>query len=151
MAKGSDDMIKNLTLTILCSVTEELNKFPEVLSNEPQEILKDLIDMFEHAISEKCTQAERECNEKVIIIMMNIIMSTNNMAVVNELLKHFMEVYNSQARRYIADKQIILEEILSLVHTSLLALSKTALPKPELKDMVFSVIDNHIHHYGTEA
>jgi hypothetical protein len=40
--------------------------------------------------------------------MMNIIMATNNMAIVSELMKHLVSLYHNYAQRNISDKQIIL-------------------------------------------
>ena len=80
--------------------------------------------------------------------MMNIIMNTTNMSMVQELLKHLGGLYQTFSKRGIADKQIVLDEILGLTHTCLLAIGRTAIPKPEFKDMVFSLIDQHIKCYG---
>lgn len=83
--------------------------------------------------------------------MMNIIMATNNMGIIQELMKHLTDLYHSQARGHANDKQLILEEILSLIHTCLLALSKSVITKPEFKDIIFGIIDQHILSYGVEA
>jgi hypothetical protein len=40
---------------------------------------------------------------------------------------------------------------MSLIHTGLLAQSKSAIPKPELKDLIFGLIDSHIRNFGIET
>ena len=83
--------------------------------------------------------------------MMNIIMSTTNIPIVQELLKYLGGLYQSFSKKAIADKQIVLDEIIGLTHTCLLAIGKTAIPKPEFKDLVFNLIDQHIKCFGIET
>ena len=61
---------------------------------------------------------------------MNIVMSTNHINTINDLIKHLYSIYEYHAKlSNIKDKQLILEQIMSLIHTCLLALSKSALPQ----------------------
>lgn len=107
--------------------------------------------MFENGLAYRSNPGDRELNEKVIVIMMNIVMNTNSIPIVQELFKYLHGLYIQYSKKAIADKQIVLDEILGLSHTCLLAIGRTAIPKPEFKDMVFYLIDEHIKHYGIET
>lgn len=50
----------------------------------------------------------------------------------------------------VQDKAIVLEYIMGLIHTCLLSLSKSAIPRPDFKDLMFGLIDHHIKVYGVE-
>jgi len=60
---------------------------------------------------------------------MNIIMSTNQMTIISQLIGYLIPKYHYYAGRNIKDKSIVLEHIVTVIHTCLLAFSKTALPK----------------------
>lgn len=79
---------------------------------------------------------------------MNIIIATSNISIINELLLHLGNQYKMFSTKNIIDKAIIHEQIVGLVHTCLLALTKSALPKTEVKNMVFDMIDHHLKSYG---
>jgi hypothetical protein len=93
----------------------------------------------------------KEFNEKLIIIIMNIIISTSNLPIVNELIAHLISQYHYFFKLHIGDKTIVLEQLISLIHTCLLAISKSSIPKPNLKEQVFDLIDQHIRAYGIES
>ncbi len=88
--------------------------------------------------------------EKVILVIINVVIGTTNMPLVNELVAHLVEQYQIFSRRNVGDKNIILDHLISLIHTCLLAISKQGAPKPTLKDQIFSLIDTHIRNYGIE-
>ena len=73
------------------------------------------------------------------------------MAIVHELIRHMIDSYHKYSRGSVADKMIVIEYLLGLVHTCLLALSKAAIPKIEFKDMIFTLIDQHIRNYGVDS
>ena len=52
---------------------------------------------------------------------------------------------------HIEDKPIVLEHIISVIHTSLLTISKSSLPRPNLRDPVFELVDEHMRVYGVDA
>ncbi len=115
-----------------------LSKHPDPIATEPKAYLTELVGMFEGAIQKN---VNKETIEKLIIIIMNIIISTTNTAIVNELISHLLQRYHFYSATNISDKPIVLESIISLIHTCLLAISKSSLPKPQLKDQIFSLID----------
>lgn len=64
---------------------------------------------------------------------MNIIMASSNTAITYELLKHLYSLYINVNKKYIADKQIVLDNILGLAHTCLLAMSKSSTIKMDFQ------------------
>lgn len=147
MSKNNDEVIKLLSLSILANITEELSRHPEPIATDPKAYLTELVGMFLQSIE---NASNKDSTEKVIIIIMNIIISTSNIPIVNELISHLISQYHHFSRLHIADKNIVLEQLISLIHTCLLAISKSSMPKPQLKDQVFDLIDQHIRVYGVE-
>ena len=107
--------------------------------------------MFQSNLNVHDKMQDRDNNEKVIIIMMNIIMATNNTKIVTDTVNIMCNIYEDKTKLPIADKNIVLEEILSVIHTGLLALSKNPTPKMDIKDRIFHIIDDHFKCYGIET
>lgn len=82
---------------------------------------------------------------------MNIIMSTNQMTIISQLITHLIPKYHHYASINIRDQSIVLDHIVSVIHTCLLAFSKSALPKTEHKEQIYQLIDKHISLYGVES
>lgn len=57
--------------------------------------------------------------------------------------------YQDFFQKNITDLEIILQSILSIMNTSILALENTV-PKHDLMNRIISVIDNHIRRFGIE-
>jgi hypothetical protein len=72
---------------------------------------------------------------------MNIIMSTPNMSIINQLVSHLITQYQYFVTAHIQDRAIILEHIVCVIHTCLLAMSKNPVPKTDHKDLIFQLID----------
>ena len=55
--------------------------------------MQTLATMFENGLAYRSNSGDRELNEKVIVIMMNIVMNTPNIPIIQELLKHLGNLY----------------------------------------------------------
>jgi uncharacterized membrane protein YjdF len=80
---------------------------------------------------------------------MNIIMATNKKTVLVMLINHLISLYLQYSSAKINDKEIVLSQIIAIVHTCVLSLSKFAVDN-ELKNKIYELIDLHINIYGVE-
>ncbi len=55
---------------------------------------------------------------------MNIIMATEKKSVLVMLIKHLIELYLDYCKSKISDREIVLSQIITLIHTSVLSMSK---------------------------
>lgn len=78
---------------------------------------------------------------------MNIIMATNKKSVVEMLLTHLISLYQQYSKTNVRDKEIVLGQILAIVHTSVLAMVKFPVD-PQLKRKVYELLDLHINIHG---
>jgi hypothetical protein len=65
---------------------------------------------------------------------MNIIMFTDQLKIVNQLVEHLIQQYKNYANINIRDKHIVLEHIVTVLHTCLLALGKSIIPNNQHKE-----------------
>jgi hypothetical protein len=95
------------------------------------------------------TQQYKESNEKAIIVIMNLVMHTERKDVINQLITYLVEQYNFYTKNPVQDRQIVLEHILTIIHTCVLSLSKFV-NNSEIRDKIYDLIDLHIKLYGIE-
>lgn len=91
LSKSDDEDIQILSLTILISITEVLKESECAISTNPDDILKSLVEIFRNNLKENLN---KETNEKIILLIMNIVFGTVKKPVVEMLLKYLMELYN---------------------------------------------------------
>ena len=82
MANSSDEYIRNSSLSILCLLTDTFEKEKELRNGfvlehklNSEDMMNELIGMFKSGLR-KTSSEDRDNNEKVVMIMMNIIMGT---------------------------------------------------------------------------
>lgn len=95
----------------------------------------------------KLSSDSKEVNEKIIILIMNTIMNCNRKEIINDLIIFTVDQYHVIFKSNVADKQIVLESILTIIHTCVLALSKTIPTEAILKPLI-EVLDAHLNAYG---
>jgi len=67
-----------------------------------------------------------------------------------QLTQFLTDQYYIQSKGHIQDKAIVIEHILTVIHTCLLALSKFV-PGNDIRDIVFKLLDDHINNFGIEV
>ena len=82
-----------------------------------------------------------------MVIILNVAITTNKKDVIIQLTTYLIEQYDLYAKSRIQDREIVLEQILTIIHTCILSLSKFATPS-NLRDKIFQVIDRHIKSHG---
>jgi hypothetical protein len=81
---------------------------------------------------------------------MNIVMATNKRSVITMLLSHLIALYEQYYNMNLQDKEIILGQILTIVHTTVLAMVKFTVDH-ETRQKVYRLLDMHISRYGAEV
>ena len=114
---------------------------------EPDAILQTLITIFTENLTR---DANKEANEKIIGIIMNIVMATKKRQVVAMLLSHLTSLYTRYSSSKIRDQEIVLSQILTIVHTTVLAMVKFPTDS-ELRRKVYDLLDLHIGIHGVEV
>ena len=76
-------------------------------------------------------------------------MATNSRDVSLKILSQLIDLYVLYNNTNIKDKQIILESILSVLHTSTLVASKYLVPE-SIKCKLYSLLDNYLKNYGID-
>lgn len=80
---------------------------------------------------------------------MNILMATGKKNVVVMLATHLIGLYQDLAKANLVDRAIVLGQIMTVIHTCLLSLSKFAI-QYDLKHRIYDLIDLHIRVNGIE-
>jgi hypothetical protein len=80
---------------------------------------------------------------------MNVLYATSKKAVLLMLINHLIGLYGDSANAKIADKQIVLAQIITVIHTCLLSLSKFPMAI-DIKHKVYELIDLHFSINGVE-
>lgn len=78
-------------------------------------------------------------------------MYTDQLRIINQLVEHLIQQYKHYASINIRDKAIVLEHIVTVIHTCLLAFTKTVVPNAEHREEIFRLIDDHINFFGVET
>lgn len=114
--------------------------------SDPDKVLQSLIAIFTGNITQG---GNKEGNEKVIGLIMNMIMATNKRTVIVMLLTHLGGLYTQCCSAKVRDQEIILGQILTIIHTTVLAMSK--FPTDEtIRRKVYEILDLHLSIYGVE-
>lgn len=91
----------------------------------------------------------KESNEKIIIVIMNVLYATSKKGVLVMLVSHLIELYISSANSKINDREIVLAQIVTVIHTCLLSLAKFNM-QIEIKHKLYELIDLHLSINGVE-
>lgn len=81
--------------------------------------------------------------------MMNVLMATGKKSVVVMLTTHLIGLYIDSAKSNLADRGIVLGQIITVIHTCLLSLSKFSI-QYDLKHRIYDLIDLHLQVNGIE-
>lgn len=96
---------------------------------------------------ERMHKEQNSMNEKTIAIIMNIVMNSNKKEIIIQLIEFMIEEYNKIVTGNLEDTGFLLEQILSVLHTSILA-HKNSVPKHEILVKLCTLIDYHINKFG---
>lgn len=89
-------------------------------------------------------------NEKLTAIIMNIVMNTNKRDVIVQLIEFMIEEYYKVNNSNMTDINFLVEQIISVLHTSILA-HKNAIPNNEILSKICDLITYHIKKFGVES
>jgi hypothetical protein len=81
--------------------------------------------------------------------MMNVLMSTTKKSVLVMLVNHLIALYGDSAKANLPDHEIVLAQIITVVHTCLLSLAKFPM-QFDLKHKIYDLIDLHLRINGVE-
>jgi hypothetical protein len=81
--------------------------------------------------------------------MMNVLMATGKKNVIVMLTTHLIGLYQDSAKANLADRGIVLGQIITVIHTCLLSLSKFSI-QYDLKHRIYDLIDLHLRVNGIE-
>lgn len=81
---------------------------------------------------------------------MNIIMMTNKRQVIVMLLNHLISQYMHYSKIKMRDQEIILNQILAIIHTSVLAMAKFPVDIDQ-KRKIYDLLDQHVNMFGVEV
>lgn len=140
-----------LSLTVIVNITDALRDHSKCkLAAEPDEVLREMVRIFKQNLA---IDSGKESNEKIIASMMNILMGTSKRPVLVMLLAHMLDVYSEFVQAKINDQQIVLAQVITIIHTCLLSLSKFPIErdiKNELKQKLYELVDLHLQISGIE-
>ncbi len=91
----------------------------------------------------------KESNEKIITVMLNVLMATNKKNVVVMLTSHLIGLYGDSAKANLADRGIVLGQIMTVIHTCILSLTRFPI-QYDLKHRIYDLIDMHLRLNGIE-
>lgn len=147
VSSSSDEFIQLQALGILINITDFLKENTNYeIARNPDKILQDLVDDFTKNLQRDCN---KEATEKIICIIMNIVMATSKRKVVEMLIDHLINLYVQLSALKMRDQEIILGQIMAIIHTSVLALVKFPVEQ-SLKRKIYELLDRHINYYGVE-
>ncbi len=81
----------------------------------------------------------KETNEKIILLIMNIVFGTVKKPVVEMLLKYLMELYHEYTKTKMRDQGIVLNQLITIIHTCVLSLSTYVQLENDTKITVFEL------------
>lgn len=90
----------------------------------------------------------KETNEKIILLIMNIVFGTVKKPVVEMLLKYLMELYHEYTKTKMRDQGIVLNQLITIIHTCVLSLSTYVQLENDTKIKVFELTNYHIELHG---
>lgn len=93
----------------------------------------------------------KEANEKIILLIMNIVFGTVKKPVVEMLLKYLMELYNEYTKTKMRDQGIVLNQLITIIHTCVLSLSAYVQLENDTRVKVFDLTNYHIEIHGCES
>lgn len=134
-------------LTIFRNITEGVSS-DSVLLSDPSILLTKLVNFYEQML-DNFDGPNKDYTEKVIISIMNCLMKIRARETLIFMIEFLINKYQYFFQRNVPDLEIILQSILSIMNTSVLAMENTV-PKIELMNKIISVIDNHIRRFGIE-
>lgn len=146
LSVNKDEDTQILSLTVLMNITDALRDFPCQLSSDPDGILQKMVGIFTGNLSQN---HYKESNEKVIAVMMNVLMATSKKNVLVMLATHLIALYGESAKSNMADREIVLAQIITVIHTCLLSLSKFPM-QYDLKHKIYELLDLHLSINGVE-
>jgi len=74
-------------------------------------------------------------------------MSTNKRDIIVQLIEFMIDQYYNFLSKNIVNSELILEQTLSVLHTSILA-HKNSIPSKELLAKICQLVDYHIRRFG---
>ncbi len=81
---------------------------------------------------------------------MNIVMNTNKRDIIVQLIEFMVERYYQIVNMNQANTQFLIEQVLSVLHTAILA-HKNAVPNNDILSSVCGLVNFHINRNGIEA
>lgn len=81
---------------------------------------------------------------------MNIVMTTNKREVIVQLLDFMIQEYYKVVNINIPNSEFLIEQVLSVLHTSILA-HKNAVPNNEILGKICDLVNFHFKKNGVEA
>ena len=82
---------------------------------------------------------------------MNIVFGTVKKPVVEMLLKYLMELYHEYTKTKMRDQGIVLNQLITIIHTCVLSLSAYVQLENDTKIKVFELTNYHIEIHGCES
>jgi hypothetical protein len=146
LSVNKDEDIQVLSLSVLTNMTDALRDCPCTVSSDPDGILQQMVGIFTNNLTQN---SFKESNEKIITVMMNVLMATGKKNVVVMLTTHLIGLYGDSAKANLADRSIVLGQIITVIHTCLLSLSKFSV-QYDLKHRIYELIDLHLRLNGIE-
>lgn len=135
---------------IICNITEGLKNKPDPVSNDPSVLLTRTVQYFTTNMLRLHENLDsRPLNEKLTTIIMNIVMTTTKRDIIEQLIEFMIQEYYKVVHLNIADISLLVEEIVSVLHTSILA-HKNAIPNLKTLGTLCELIDKHISRFGVE-
>lgn len=139
--------ITTSVLTIFKNMTEGL-QFNSLVLSDPETLLTPLVNYFEQMLNNFEGQ-NKEYSEKVLISIMNCIMKIRVRETLVFMVEFLINKYEELYSQNHPDIEIMLQHVISVMHTSILALESTV-PKMDLLQKICGVIDSQIRRFGIE-
>ena len=147
LSKHSNEEVRLSSLTILVNLSDHLKDCPNALVRDPLNIMTTYVKMFRENLS---NATDKECTEKIIIVIMDFVMAIQKRDVIEELKSHLLDLYYEYSQRRVHDQAIILEQIMTVLHTCILALYQFQTPMTDI-DKIARLIETHVRSQGVEV
>ena len=148
--KANDPIVVECSLNILKNITEGLvatKNEQSLIGSEPMILLQPMVAYFEMKLDEFQKEKEKDNREKAVIIIMNCLMKSKDRQVATHLIEFLMKKYYSIYEINHEDVKLMIESILAIMHTAILAL-EGSLTNPELLSSIYNLLKTHIAKYG---
>lgn len=140
--------IRYISVQILAHISEGLKENPQPVSDDPNILLTKVVKYYTENMLKLHTE-QSEINEKLTTIIMNIMINTNKRDVIVQLIDFMIEEYYKIVGMTIPNSEFLIEQILSVLHTSILA-HKNAVPNNEILGKICDLVNFHFKKYGVE-